>query len=714
MHQPMYRDPITGVYSMPWVRLHGIKGYYDMISLLEEFPDIRQTFNIVPSLITQINDYTNGIARDVFWNHSIKPPADLSFNEKKFLLDNFFMCNWETMIQPHGRYWDILRKRGIRRLGVEKINHIVKTFSIQEYLDLQVWFNLVWFGYKALEKNRGLKELIKKGRNFTEDEKKYVLESQITILRELIPLYKRFQDNGQVELTTSPFYHPILPLLYDTELARRCMPSVKLPDRFYFPEDAEEQIRRGILLYEESFGRTPLGMWPSEGSVAPELIPCFQKSGIKWIATDEAILFNSIQGERKGDTLYQPYLCRFEESEINMVFRDKGLSDLIGFTYSKNPPELSGNNFMGHLESIHNYLAGSNDDHIVSIILDGENAWEHYPDGGRGFLSFIYKKLSENKDFKTVKIGDYINEHRPARVIENLYTGSWINHNFKIWIGADEDNRGWDYLRKTRRFLTERVRDNKINKEKLNAAWEGIYAAEGSDWFWWYGDDFSSDNDAEFDRLFRAHLEKVYKVLGAEPPDYLKLPIIKIEEELPSDEPVKFISPSIDGMVTNYFEWLGAGSYRGKVLGVSIYHSDGIASAIYYGFDLSTLFIRLDLKDDILEEAVKDIDVNIHIFNKHEFKVVFPLQFKEERKYEIYIKKDETTFSLIETPDTIAIKNIAEIAIPFKSLRLETGDIVNFVIEFRKKDLELDRYPRHKYITFRVPDEKFEGIMWSA
>ena len=292
MHQPMYKDPLTGVYTMPWVRLHSIKGYYDMISLLEEFPEAKMTFNVVPSLIIQINDYADGRARDVFWDRSMKPAADLSFDEKKFILDNFFMCNWGTMIQPHNRYYEILKKRGMRQLTEDEISHAVKTFSTQEYLDLQVWFNLAWFGYKAVEKDKALSELIKKDKNFTEDEKRYVLESQIRILKELLPTYKRFQDNGQVELTISPFYHPILPLVYDTDMASRCMPWAKLPDRFHHPEDAEEQIRRGVALYKETFGRNPSGMWPSEGSVAPELIPCFQKEGIRWIATDEAILLN--------------------------------------------------------------------------------------------------------------------------------------------------------------------------------------------------------------------------------------------------------------------------------------------------------------------------------------------------------------------------------------------------------------------------------------
>jgi alpha-amylase/alpha-mannosidase (GH57 family) len=712
----MYKDPITGVYTMPWVRLHSIKGYYDMIYLLEEFPEAKMTFNIVPSLITQINDYADGRARDLFWDRSMKPASELSFEEKKFILDNFFMCNWGTMIQPHNRYYEILKKRGMRQLTEDEISHAARAFSTQEYLDLQVWFNLTWFGYKAVEKNKTLSELIKKDKNFTEDEKRYVLESQIRIIKGLLPLYKKFQDNGQVELTTSPFYHPILPLVYDSDIAKRCMPWARLPDRFHYPEDAEEQIRRGIELYKETFGRNPSGMWPSEGSVAPELIPYFQKEGIKWIATDEAILLNSIGSDKKGELLYQPYTARFRDSEVNMVFRDKGLADLIGFTYSKNTPERSKDDFIGHLRCIHEYFSGSNEDHIVSIILDGENAWEYYPDGGRGFLSSIYKELSNNNNFKTARIGEYIEGHKPVRAIENLFTGSWINNNFKIWIGADEDNKGWEYIRLTRRFLTERLKDNKLSKEKAAAAWEEIYAAEGSDWFWWYGDDFSSDNDAEFDRLFRAHLEKVYRILDAEPPEYLKLPIIRVEEEIQPEEPIKFIAPHIDGMVTNYFEWLGAGYCREKMTGGSMYYSEGIVSAVYYGFDLNNIFIRLDTKGKIEEHMGKNMDVSIHIFNKHRYKVDFALKAMEGEKgrYRLYKTEDGITFSLFKTNKTIAIKNIIELAIPFKDLNLETGEAVNFVVEFKREKLELDRYPRYKYLTFKVPDKNFEGIMWSA
>ncbi|MEK6590560.1 MAG: glycoside hydrolase family 57 protein [Nitrospinota bacterium] len=716
MHQPMYKDPIKGVYTMPWVRLHGIKGYFDMISLLEEFPEIHQTFNLVPSLIVQINDYVSGGAKDIFWDHSIKSAVDLELNEKKFILDNFFMCNWGTMIQQHTRYWELLKKRGMRHLTEDEIDHVAKIFSLQEYLDLQVLFNLTWFGYKSVEKDRGLLELIKKGRNFTEDEKRYVLETQIRVLKELLPAYKRFQDKGQVEITTSPFYHPILPLLYDTELAHRCMPGANLPDRFNHPEDAEEQIKRGVALYRDTFGREPSGMWPSEGSVAPELIPFFQKAGIRWIATDEAILLNSISEDDRGRMIYKPYRARFKDTEINIIFRDKGLSDLIGFTYSKNLPEQSKDDFMGHLKSIQRYLADSNDDHIVNIILDGENAWEYYPDGGRGFLSLVYKELTDDKSFKTVKIGEYIDGHKPVKIIETLSTGSWINSNFKIWIGTEEDNKGWDYIKKTRRFLTERIKENSINRKKAELAWEEIYMAEGSDWFWWYGDDFSSDNDAEFDRLFRSHLENVYRIIGVEPPDYLKIPIIKVEEELLPEEPVKFISPMIDGKITNYFEWLGAGSYTGKVVGSSMYHAEEIASAIFYGFDLHNLFLRLDMRSGLEKDTLKDIEVNIHIFNKDEFKIVFPLVFKEgeKKKYSIYRRREGLTFSLIKADETLAIKNIVEIAISFKDLNLEKNDVANFFVEFKKDKLEIDRYPRHKYITFKAPDENFENVIWSA
>ena len=483
MHQPYYRDPLSGEFSLPWVRLHALKGYYDVISLLEEYPAIHQTFNLVPSLLSQLSNYAREEGRDIFLEHTRKPAEELSPEEKKFILINFFMCNWETMVKPYPEYWTLLLKRGLK-LPEYRLDDLLHQFTTQDFRDLQVWFNLTWFGYRAREKKPSVRELLEKGRIFSEADKAALLTAQTEIIREVIPLYQSTRARGQVEITISPFYHPILPLLINSAHASRAMPQVSLPGSFIHPEDAEAQIRKAVDYYRDLFGTNPTGMWPSEGSVSPELIPIVQRAGIRWIASDEGILFKSLPGEASRASLYQPFRVRYGQAEIAMAFRDRNLSDLIGFTYSKNPPEASANDLLTHLRNIQKSLPGDRD-HLVLIALDGENPWEYYPDGGHGFLCRLYEKLSLDPTLKTVRMDEFLEGHASRETLNFLHTGSWIDQNFRIWIGSPEENQAWDCLQKTRAFLKNTSnKEPAAPREKQQLAWEEIYVAEGSDWFW--------------------------------------------------------------------------------------------------------------------------------------------------------------------------------------------------------------------------------------
>ncbi|MCX5910062.1 MAG: glycoside hydrolase family 57 protein, partial [Deltaproteobacteria bacterium] len=379
MHQPFYKDPRTGEYSLPWVRLHALKGYYDMASILEDYPGILQNFNLVPSLLRQIEDYTEGRARDIFLEHSRKPAEDLSPEEKKFILANFFMCSWETMVKPHRGYWALLQKRGLK-VPEYRWAEVLHQFTPQDFRDLQVWFNLTWFGYRARGKKEALRELLKKGKNFSENDKQILFQTQFEIIQELIPLYRSLLSRGQIEITVSPFYHPILPLLVNASLAHRAMPNAPLPSTFAHPEDAEAQIQKAVAYFGTLFGGKPAGMWPSEGSVAPELIPMVAKAGIRWMATDEGNLFRSLPGPEERSRLFQPYRVTYQGAEVFMVFRDRNLSNLIGFTYAKNPPQASASDLYTHLKNTQKSLAAHRGERLILIALDGENPWEYYPD----------------------------------------------------------------------------------------------------------------------------------------------------------------------------------------------------------------------------------------------------------------------------------------------------------------------------------------------
>jgi len=687
MHQPYYRNPLTGEYSLPWVRLHALKGYYDMISLLEDFPAIRQNFNLVPSLIRQLDDYARAEAQDVFLETSRRPAEDLSPEEKKFILANFFMCYWQTMIKPYPGYWELLRKRGLKVPGY-RLDEILPKFSPQDFRDLQVWFNLTWTGYRIRLEKEILRELIQKGRGFTEEEKASLLHAQQEAIRKLIPLYQSLLSRGQVEITVSPFYHPILPLLMDWSFAARAMPRVALPGSFSHPEDAEAQIQKAVAFYEQTFGARPSGMWPSEGSVCPEMIPLLRRAGIRWMASDEGVLFKSLPGEAARSALYRPYRARFKESEVLMVFRDRNLSDLIGFTYSKNDPQASVHDLLTHLKNTA-YSQPRDREAFVLIALDGENPWEYYPDGGHAFLNGLYETLSRETILKTVKVGEW------------------------IWIGQPEDNLAWNCLKRTRGFLEKAASGNPAsNPEKNDLAWEEIYIAEGSDWFWWFGDDFSSDQDEEFDRLFRMHLSNVHLLLGTEVPDYLKTPISTAHEVKPTLEPLGFISPSLDGQVTHFYEWREAGFFSAKTTGGSMYRGEGFLSGFYYGFDAERLYFRIDplwgKKDQF-----QGLRVHIHFSQPREWQVVFPLDFygEEMPSFELYLQEGGRWVPKGRSTRMGAGK-ILELSIPFGELRLQPQQRIHFFVQVQKGEFEVERYPRSGYLSLSIPDRDFESVHW--
>ncbi len=713
MHQPYYRDPLREEYTLPWVRLHACKGYYDMISLLEEYPEIRQTFNLVPSLLRQVDDYVRGEARDIFLEHTRRPAEELSPEEKKFILTNFFLCNPETMVKPYPAYWALLQKRG-PRVPAYRWNDLLHQFSSQDFRDLQVWFNLTWCGYRAREKKECLRELVQQGRFFSEEDKALLLKAQAEIIQEVIPLYQSLAAKGQVEITTSPFYHPILPLLIDWKTASRSMPNISLPGSFSHPEDAERQIQKAVEHHQWVFGRPPAGMWPSEGSVCPELIPLVQRAGIRWMATDEGILFKSLSREPTRPRLYRPYRARFQGAEVTMVFRDRNLSDLIGFTYSKNPPLAAASDLLLHLTNMQKPQSGESG-RLVLIALDGENPWEYYPDGGRDFLRGFYEKLSYEPSLPTVTVSEFLEKYPFREELGFLFSGSWIDQNFRIWIGSREDNQAWNSLRRTRTFLEKALEeDQDFSAATRQRAWDEIYIAEGSDWFWWYGDDFTSDNDDEFDRLFRSHLSQVHLLLESPIPDYLKTPISGAHEIKPAVEPVGLLSPILDGRVTHFYEWQEAGffpvqSYRG-----SMYREEAFISGLYFGFDLQQLYFRLDpipRKADLHP----GLEFHIHFSHPRECQIIFFVQFPngQEPSFLLLGPAGGST-RITDRFFTICSDQIIELSIPFLALQFQPGQRADFFLQVQKDDLELERYPRNGYLSFVVPDVDFESNMWQV
>jgi alpha-amylase/alpha-mannosidase (GH57 family) len=505
-HQPYYKNLLTGETDVPWVRLHGTKDYLDMVLMLEKYPNIKATFNLVPSLVEQIEDYQTRSVKDIFLDISYKPVSELTHDERKFVVDNFFMINRDKVIAFHPRYYELYFK------AAEK-----KHFSDQDVLDLQVWFNLAWIDPYFRDNMPQLQKIVNKGRYYSEEDKKAVLDAQMQILADILPGYKTFMDSKQIEVILSPYYHPILPLLYNTNLAKEANPKSSVPAvGFSFPQDAQAQIASGVAQYIGRFNQPPVGMWPSEESVCEHIIPYFIESGIKWIVTDEAILFKSLRRRRDSRLLYQPHMLKREAGNLQVIFRDRNLSDLIGFTYPAWNAQDAVNDFMYHLENISKAFKGK--DILVSVALDGENAWEYYRNDGHEFLEFLYERLSEAKFVKTVTPGEYLAQFPAKAQIKRLAAGSWIYGEFSKWINNPYKNKGWEYLAIARQELQKLIDAGVPVSDK---AWKQMYIAEGSDWYWWFGEDYPG----YFDRLYRMHLSNFYTLINKPIPEYLKKPI---------------------------------------------------------------------------------------------------------------------------------------------------------------------------------------------
>lgn len=472
-----------------------------MVKILENYPDIRQTFNLVPSLIEQIQDYASKNVQDKYLELSYCPASELTVQNKEFILANFFSINTEKCIAVHPRYYELFLKRERN-----------SSFTTQDYLDLQVWFNLAWIDSYFRNDIEELRNIVSKARFFTEREKATVLKKQLEIINNIIPTYKEFSNKGLIEITLSPYYHPILPLLCDTEIAREANPKTILPRiNFSYPKDAKIQIEQAVKFFESVFGFCPAGMWPSEQAVSRQILPFIERAGIKWIVTDEAILFKSLKAKKRNPrSLYKPYTIKTEEGSLNIIFRDRMLSDLIGFVYHRWNAQEAVDDFMKHLKNIHADF--KDEDALVTIAMDGENAWEYYSNDGKDFLELLYKKLSAPEFIKTTTINAYLKTHPAKDEIKELASGSWIYGEFNKWIGNPQKNKAWEQLIKAR----QAIEGIKLEKGRFDLAWKQMLILEGSDWFWWYGDDASGD----FDKLFRMHLANFYSIIGSQMSDF--------------------------------------------------------------------------------------------------------------------------------------------------------------------------------------------------
>lgn len=704
---------------MPWVRLHGTKDYWGMAMHLKEVPELHATINLVPSLLAQILAYTDAGHEDTHLRVSRAPADSLSEADLVYLLDNFFMVNPDQMIRPYPRYHELYQQRG---LNVDPALRAAKRFSTRDLLDLQCWNNLVWIHPIAFETDPELAEFRRKGGTWSESEKQWLLAKQKELLAEVIPLHRELAESGQIELTTTPFYHPILPLLIDKRSAREAMPDVVLPAHLEsYPQDAAEQIRRGIALHKQLFGRKPRGMWPSEGSVSPGVIPLVAEAGIQWIATDEEILTCSTGGKvardqngflRNPELLYRPWQVEHGGKKLQIIFRDHAMSDQIGFNYQRYPARQAVDDFLGKLEGIRQATSAADRAPLVSIILDGENCWEYYPNGGVEFLRTLYRTLADQPATRTVKVADYLKKQPATNKLDKLFSGSWISHNFAIWIGHPECNRAWDLVYETRQFLIEAEGGKTKNAAQLRRAWQEIYIAEGSDWFWWFGDSHTSAQDAVFDRLFRKHLQNVYTLLDETPPAELAQPVRSgLHRIRPYEAPTDLLSVNVNGRHT-YFEWIGAGRFTCSAARGTMSMADRrIIEEVYFGFDTERLLLRIDTHAQAARDALAGIDqLRVVFVTPPDYDIV--VQQPGAAHPAARLRRGETVLSRATVE--AATDLIFELAVAWRDLGLKVDSQIEFYVELLRGDQSVERAPAEGAIETSVPSPDYELLMWQA
>jgi len=568
MHQPDYRNS-DGIMQMPWVFLHAIKDYYDMPWMLSRHANLKATFNITSPLIEQLKLYSHEPQKsDKFLALWLQDVTELEEHERKWLIKLCKTAQFETMVKPLSRYRELFTQ-----------NH----FTNAELRELEVLFILSWCGVYLKENNETIKNLIKKARGYTPEDKVALLQTLTAFSTTIFDFYKELQQQKRITISTTPFYHPILPLLINMSSAKEANPTTQTPQNaLSLKDDALLHVQKAKALFKETFGFDAQGMWPAEGAVDARSVALLQKEAISWIATDEAILYKSL-----NDTTKENIYALYDYKEMKMVFRDHYLSDLIGFKYRYEEPQNAANHFISELQKIENRDANA----LVSVILDGENAWEFYKNNGFDFFEALYRGLQAQSWCTTLTMDEVSNMQ--VKSLEYLAAGSWINGSFDTWVGEKQKTKAWELLFVTKKAYEENVTHlTEVTKAQIT---EFFLKAESSDWYWWFGSDHYSDYMQEFDTLFRNQLINIYNLMNILAPNDLFLPISQNRSS--SDflvPPQSFISPIIDGKKDSFFEWLGCGIIDETKLFSTMQASLGVVEKIYYGEDAQKLYFSFE------------------------------------------------------------------------------------------------------------------------
>ena len=693
LHQPPYQRGRVQEAVLPWVWLHGLKDYYDMAALAAQHPGMRLNFNFTPSLVEQVEKYTEKQWTDPFFEVIAATPETVSQADKGILLERFMaLTPGMTRDLPAVAQY----KESIRALGGPQ--NACMRFSDNEFLDLQVLFVLAWTG-RSMRKQPLVRDLMKKDKGYTTEDKQALLDAGLKQLKQTFPIYKTLSDNGNIEISTSPYYHPLTPLLWSNNLAIEADPFVNLPNPgMSAPEEATQQVQLGIEKHRSVFGKKPTGMWPPEGSISEHILPVFKDSGIKWIATDEELLKRSLGGKMdQCDPCFA-----YEKDGVGLFFRNKDLSDRIGFLYARWPVKQAVSNLMDTLHAIYDK---ADEDAIVLIAMDGENAWEFYSKGGYDFLDAMYSALETSDWIEPILLTDYIQTVGPGNSLDVVATGSWIGGNFSTWIGDPTKNKAWEYLAEAYKAYIQSKIDN---PELAQEAHQYLLRAEASDWFWWFGKGHSSPDESQFDLTFRENLQAIYRTLGLPVPDYLQSPVEEQEIITNVVMPTDYISPKITGKPDSFYKWTGSGIYR--IEQGAIHRLHPLVKSVNFGFDKANFYFKI--------EPYRSGDIRLINGNSSvEIHFVSPIQ-----KIFSLVKKDGgiNVMAGREPVDDAraAYNNCLEISFPIKTIEGRSNGTgkkkVEFFLVLLKEGLERERVPWSFNLTFDFNLRDFDLENWTV
>ncbi|TMQ59776.1 MAG: glycoside hydrolase [Candidatus Eisenbacteria bacterium] len=710
MHQPSYRDALTGRVLLPWTRLHATKDYRDMVSNLRGYPRVHATFNLTPVLLDQLEAIAAGVSDD-FLDLARKPAESLTPEEQRFLTRDFFSVNPERMLEPHARYRELRARAAATQGGARAPRE--RPLAADEIRDLQTWFHLAWVD-PVYREEEPIRSLFRKGRGFTEAEKQSLLDWGVGCAARVIETYRDAARSGQIEIATSAYHHPILPLLLSTDSPREVSQSILLPvPAFRAPEDAADHLRRARESHTRRFGAPPRGTWPPEGAVSQAALELVREAGFAWCASDEAVLARALGraepgGERWAAALYRPYRIDTERGAITMVFRDRALSDRIGFTYMAWQPDRAAEDFVTRVRE-----AGSRareqgaSDPLVTVILDGENCWESYADDGKPFLDALYGRLSSERGIEAVTVGEALARVPPGESLPHVPVGSWIAADLSVWIGHPEKNRAWAALRR----LRERFQTAAGSPEaRVGEAYEEILVAEASDWLWWYGDDHQSAHKDEFDALFRSHLIRAYNLLGLPAPAATRRSLRDAPAEGVEGEHVPYIAPTLDGRDTHFYEWRNAELFDAASDQGADHRSRSIMRRVLFGLSEKDLFVRVD---GVLGESRAKSAILLRFTLPRTAEGRVPLDGDSRGALQwIPAGADRTPDG--EDPGEYAIGEVIEIRVPFRRLEAPAGTAVHWRVALEQSGQTMEVIPRLGEFATPTLDPSFHVRNWSA